>query len=77
MQTKASNYTQSDRWESVSDEMAEVFRQKTGAQRLAIAHSMWRFAFQVVSKSVENQYPDWTDDQRQAEVARRMSHGAI
>ena len=64
-------------WECVDDEMAEVLRQKTGAERLAIAHGMWRFAYRLVTQSVKNQYPDWTEEQRQQEVARRMSHGAV
>ncbi|MGE0607796.1 MAG: hypothetical protein AB7O62_11950 [Pirellulales bacterium] len=65
------------RWESVTDEMAQVLRQKTGAERLAIANGMWRFAFQLVSLSVKNQHPTWTEDLIRQEIARRMSHGAI
>lgn len=57
--------------------MAEVLRQKTGAERLAIAHRLWRFAYQLVSQSVRNQNLDWTDEEVRVEVARRMSHGAI
>ncbi len=68
---------QTHRWESMSDEMAQVLRQKTGAERLAIAHRMWRFAYQLVNQSVKRQHPEWTDQQKQEEVARRMSHGAI
>ncbi len=64
-------------WESVTDEMAAVLRQKTGAERLAMAHRMWRFAYQLVKQSVRNQHPSWSEDQVREEVARRMSHGAI
>jgi hypothetical protein len=65
------------RWESITDEMAEMLRQKSGAERLAIAHRMWRFGYQLVSQSVKNQNPLWTDGQIREEVAKRMSHGAI
>ena len=65
------------RWESVTDEMAEVLRQKTGAERLAIAHRLWRFGYQLVSQSVKNQHPNWTEEEVRDEVAKRMSHGAI
>jgi len=64
-------------WESVSDEMAEVLRQKTGSERLAMAHRMWRFAFRMTTQAVKTQHPDWTQEQTEEEVARRMSHGAI
>ncbi|WP_339749418.1 hypothetical protein [uncultured Rubinisphaera sp.] len=66
-----------DRWESISDEMTEVLRQKSGAERLAMAHRMWRFGYQLVNRSVRNQHSNWTEEQIQEEVARRMSHGAI
>ncbi len=61
----------------MTDEMAQVLRQKTGAERLAIAHRMWRFGYQLVSRSVKNQHPSWSEDQIRKEVARRMSHGAV
>lgn len=64
-------------WESVASEMAAVLRQKTGAERLAITFGMWRFAFRLVGQSVRNQYPDWTEEQIEREVAKRMSHGAV
>jgi hypothetical protein len=65
------------RWECVTDEMAEVLRQKTGAERLAIADGMWRTAYKLVTQSVRNQHPTWTEDDVRREVARRMSHGAV
>jgi hypothetical protein len=37
--------------------MAEVLRQKTGAERLAIAHRLWRFAYKLVTQSVKSQNP--------------------
>ena len=61
----------------MTEEMVAVLRQKTGAERLAIAHRMWRFGYQLVSQSVKNQNPSWSDDEIREEVARRMSHGAV
>jgi len=77
MQSENNNQDRISRWESVTDEMAEVLRQKTGGERLAITFRMWRFAFQMVTLGVKKQHPDWTEEQRQKEVARRMSHGAV
>lgn len=73
------NHDASDRkrWESVTDEMARVLREKSGAQRLAMTHRMWRFAYQIATRSVRGQHPDWTDSEVRKEVARRMSHGAV
>ncbi len=68
---------ESNRWESVSEDMAEVLRQKTGAERLAVTFKMWQSARMLVASAVRQQYPDWPDHQRQAEIARRMSHGAV
>ncbi len=73
----SSTIEEHERWESVTDEMADVLRQKSGAERLAIALRMWRFAYQLVSQSVKNQNSNWTKDQIEKEVARRMSHGVI
>ena len=77
MQSQESLQERSARWEEVSDEMAEILRQKTGAERLEIAFGMWRSAIRLVTQSVKNQYPEWTEEERQREVARRMSHGAV
>ncbi len=63
------------RWESVSPEMAEILRQKTGAERLEIAHGLWRMAYKFCTQSVMNQHPTWTEEQVRREVAWRMSGG--
>ena len=40
------------RYEIVDDEMAEVLRRKTPAERLEMAHSMWRLARDLIRASV-------------------------
>lgn len=66
-----------ERFEMLEDGMVPVLRAKTPAERLAIAHGMWRFARDTISAVLHKQYPDWTDPQIQKELARRISHGAI
>ncbi|GAB4135169.1 MAG: hypothetical protein Tsb009_01170 [Planctomycetaceae bacterium] len=56
--------------------MAEVLRQKTGAERLAIANRMWCSAREMIRHHLRQEHPDWTDEEIQRETARRMSHGA-
>jgi lauroyl/myristoyl acyltransferase len=66
----------SGRVDVVDDQMAEVFRSMTPAERLAIAHEMWRSADRTIRFVVRNEHPEWTDDQVQREAVRRLSHGA-
>jgi hypothetical protein len=63
--------------EMMDDEMAEIISQKTPAERLAIAHSMWRMARNLLRASVTQNNPTWTAEQINREVARRLSHGAV
>ena len=61
----------------VSDEMAEVLRQKTSTERLQIGFEMWRSARRMTRAAVKHQHPDWTDEMVDREVASRMSHGLV
>lgn len=63
--------------EVASEEMARVLRAKTCAERLAITFGMFRFARQMIASAVRAAHPDWDEERRNAEVARRISHGAI
>jgi hypothetical protein len=56
--------------------MAEVFRQKTEGQRLAIAHGMWSHARKMLLAVLSVEHPDWSQEQIEREAARRLSHGA-
>ncbi len=62
--------------EVVDDEVAEILRQKTHAERLNIAFGMWRSAKIQLTSSLGSLHPDWTKEQIEREVIRRLSHGA-
>jgi hypothetical protein len=64
------------RYEIVDDKMAEVLRRKTPAERLEMAHSMWRLARDLVQAGVAHDHPEWSTDMVQAETARRMLRGS-
>jgi hypothetical protein len=64
-------------FDMVSPEMAEVLRQKTGAERLAIADAMYGFTRRMLLNYLRSQHPDWDDESILREAARRLSHGAI
>jgi hypothetical protein len=63
--------------EILDDQMAELLRSKTEAERFAMIDKFWRFARQLVQAMIVHEHPDWTEEQVRREVARRMSHGAL
>jgi hypothetical protein len=56
--------------------MAAVLRQKTEAERLAIAFRMWSFARDITSRQVRSDCPDLPESEVRRIVAGRLSHGA-
>jgi hypothetical protein len=63
--------------EILDDRMAALLQDKTEAERLAMVDGFWRFARQVVRAMVDQDHPDWSEDEVRREVARRMSRGAF
>jgi hypothetical protein len=63
--------------EVIDDAMAEVYRAKTPAERLAISNGMWRSARRIIDAVLRAEHPDWPEEAINREIARRMSHGAV
>lgn len=63
--------------EVIDDDMAEVFRSMTGAQRLKIANDMFESARRMIASHLAAEHPDWDEQRIQEETARRLSHGAV
>ena len=63
--------------EVVGDEMAAIFREKTGAERLEIASRMFSSARGMLLNHLRSLHPDWDDAAIHREAARRLSHGAV
>jgi hypothetical protein len=61
----------------VDSAMAQVLREKTEAERLAIAHGMWSHARKMITAILRDEHPDWSVMEIQRETARRLSHGAV
>jgi hypothetical protein len=67
----------SHRIEVMDDAMAEVLREKSGMERLAISWRMWSSARDMLRTHLREIHPDWTAEEIQRETARRMSHGVV
>ena len=63
--------------ESPDDAMAAVYRSKTPLERLRVAFGLWTSTRILLEGILRSQHPDWDDLIIRAEVARRMSHGAV
>jgi hypothetical protein len=61
--------------EVVEDRMAEVFRAKTPAERLAIGFGLRRSAERLLRAQLTSAHPDWDAQRVAREVAGRLSHG--
>jgi hypothetical protein len=61
----------------VDDDMARIFRAKTGAERLKIASDMFASARRMIASHLAAEHPDWDEEQIQRETSRRISHGAV
>jgi len=63
------------RIEVVAPEMAEILRQKTTEERIAMIFAANRTMRMVIEGRLRTDHPDWDDEQIQAEIARRFSRG--
>ena len=59
--------------EVVDDEMAEVLRHKTPAERLAIAFALCTSTRDMLISHLKGTHPDWSIKTVKKEVVRRMS----
>lgn len=62
--------------EVVDEEVAEILRRKTPAERIQLASDAHRTARQLIAGAILTQCPDWTQEQVDREVARRLTRGA-
>jgi hypothetical protein len=66
-----------NRIEIVDDLMAEVLRNKTPAERIAIGFGLWTSARNMLLSHLGSTHPEWDAERLNKEVARRLSHGAV
>jgi hypothetical protein len=63
------------RIEVIDDDLAEVLRQKTPAQKIEMIGAANRTARLLAAAGVRHQHPDWDETQIQSEVRRRVCSG--
>jgi hypothetical protein len=66
-----------ERFEVMDDRMAQVLRDKSGAERLRIGDQMFSFARDLIANSVRAAHPQWDEGRIAKETVRRLSHGAV
>lgn len=58
--------------EELDPMVAESLRRMTPAQRLARAFEMWDFAIEMMTSVIKHEHPEWTTEQVQREIFRRV-----
>ena len=63
--------------EVVDPFVAKCLRERTFAERLEMVFEANRTMRLLIAGRLKTDHPEWSDEQIQAEVARRMLHGAV
>jgi len=61
--------------EVVDDTVAEILKKKTGLERLKMVWDSWNFFCQGIEAYLKNIHPEWTHEQIQKEIVRRVMYG--
>lgn len=72
----AARVPKSGQIEVIDEATTAMFRAMTPAERLAVVTRAYRTARQLVAAGIRHYHSDWTEDDVNREVARRMSSGA-
>jgi len=63
------------RIERIDERQAAIYRDMTGAERLAIANGIWRSVRTMTEAAVRSRHPSFDDEQVAREVAELVSRG--
>lgn len=71
-----SDHTHPDprRIEVMDDDMADVLRAKSGAERLRIAFGMYESTRRMLTNMLSADHLDWSQERVRREVSRRLAH---
>jgi hypothetical protein len=71
------NETRPIQVEVIDDRVAEILKRNTPAERLRIGFDMWISARNMLLSHIQNIHPEWSQQEVEREVARRLLHGCI
>ena len=58
----------------MDDATADILRQMTEVERLAIGARMWNTARALLREAIFTEHPEWDEDCINREIAKRISH---
>lgn len=61
--------------EAIDDKIAEIMKTKSGMERLNMAWDAWAFFEKRIKIHLKNKHPEWTEDQIQKEIVKRVTYG--
>lgn len=61
--------------EVVDDKVAEILKKKTGQERLKMVWDAWTFFHQSLESYLKGVHPEWTQEQIQKEMVKRVTYG--
>ena len=66
-----------EKMDVLDDEMVEIYRHMSGAERLRIAFGLFSSARRMLTNHLRSKHPDWNEEAIRREVARRISRGVV
>jgi hypothetical protein len=61
--------------EVVDDAVAAILKTKSGPERLSMAWDAWAFFESRITAHLKSMHPEWTEEQLQKEIVRRVAYG--
>ena len=62
--------------EVVDDQVAAIMKTKSGPERLRMVWDAWTFFGKRITAHLKSTHPEWTEEEIQREIVRRVSYGA-
>lgn len=63
--------------EVVDDNMAEILRQKTPAERIRIGFMLWSSARKMLRSHLKHAHPQWDEERIDKELRKRFYYEAV
>jgi hypothetical protein len=63
--------------EVLDDLMVKVLKDKTPQERIMITFNMWSSARRQLTNFLHSLHSEWSEEEIQQEVAKRLSHGIV